>query len=93
MRASRRSQTVLLEDGVRRGDAGGEREPVAGELAPGGRAGEEVARAWADGWTAGDPERSNTFVGEAVGLIRAIEPAGAVVERMAAEAAALLGRS
>jgi nitronate monooxygenase len=57
------------------------------------RAGEEVARAWADGWTAGDPERSNTFVGEAVGLIRAIEPAGAVVERMAAEAAALLGRS
>ena len=57
------------------------------------RAGEDVARAWAEGWTAGDPDRSNTFVGEAVGLIRTIEPAGAVVERMTAEAAALLGRS
>jgi nitronate monooxygenase len=57
------------------------------------RAGADIARGWVEGWTAGDPERSNTFVGEAVGLIRAIEPAGAVVERMAAEAAALLGRS
>ena len=57
------------------------------------RAGEDVARGWAEGWTAGDPDRSNTFVGEAVGLIRTIEPAGAVVRRMTAEAAALLGRS
>lgn len=57
------------------------------------RAGAPVARDWAEGWAAGDPERSNTFVGEAVGLIGAIEPAAAVVERMAAEAAALLGRT
>lgn len=54
------------------------------------RAGEPVAREWGDGWAAGDPERANTFAGEAIGLIRAIEPAGAVVERMAAEAANLL---
>jgi nitronate monooxygenase len=56
------------------------------------RAGEPVGRGWAEGWVAGDPERSNTFVGEAVGLIRTIEPAAAVIERMTAEAAALLGR-
>jgi nitronate monooxygenase len=57
------------------------------------RAGERVAREWEEGWTAGDPQRANTFVGEAVGLISAIEPAGAVVERMAAEAAALLAKA
>jgi nitronate monooxygenase len=56
------------------------------------RAGARVAEEWGSGWAAGDPARSNTFVGEAVGLIRAIEPAGAVVERMTAEAAALLDR-
>jgi nitronate monooxygenase len=55
-----------------------------------GRAGEAVDREWREGWIAGDPERANTFVGEAVGLIQAIEPAGAVVERMTSEAAALL---
>jgi nitronate monooxygenase len=54
------------------------------------RAAESVARGWGEGWAAGDPERSNTFVGEAVGLIGAIEPAGAVVARMTSEAAALL---
>jgi nitronate monooxygenase len=48
---------------------------------------------WEDGWAVGDPERANTFVGEAIGLIRTIDPAGAVVERMAAEAAALLAKS
>ena len=58
-----------------------------------GRAGEPVARVWEDGWAVGDPERANTFVGEAIGLIRTIDPAGAVVERMAAEAAALLAKS
>jgi nitronate monooxygenase len=57
------------------------------------RAGDSVGRDWKEGWSAGDPERSNTFVGEAVGLIGAIEPAGAVVERMTADAAALLGRA
>jgi nitronate monooxygenase len=55
-------------------------------------AGRDVARDWSEGWAAGDPDRANTFVGEAVGLIDAIEPARAVVERMAADAAALLNR-
>jgi nitronate monooxygenase len=54
------------------------------------RAGEAVDREWTEGWIAGDPERANTFVGEAVGLIGTIEPAGAVVEGMTAAAAALL---
>jgi nitronate monooxygenase len=52
--------------------------------------GEEVARAWTAGWVAGDPDRANTFVGEATGLINAIEPAADVIERMAADAEALL---
>jgi nitronate monooxygenase len=54
-------------------------------------AGDEVAREWTVGWAEGDPDRANTFVGEAVGLIGAIEPAGVVIERMNAEAAELLG--
>ena len=53
-------------------------------------AGDEPAREWTEGWTAGDPDRSNTFVGEAVGMIRTIEPAGVVIERMSAEADELL---
>jgi len=57
------------------------------------RAGEHIGREWHEGWTAGDPDRSNTYVGEGVGLIAAIEPAGAVIDRMTAEAAALLGRA
>jgi nitronate monooxygenase len=56
------------------------------------RADESVDREWVEGWNAGDPERSNTFAGEAVGLIRTVEPAAAVVEAMASDAAALLGR-
>jgi nitronate monooxygenase len=51
----------------------------------------DVGRAWGDGWSAGDPDRSNTFVGEAVGMIGSIEPAAEVIERMVAEAATLLG--
>jgi nitronate monooxygenase len=35
----------------------------------------------------GDPEDTGVWFGEAAGLIRAIEPAGLVVERMSAEAA------
>ena len=41
-------------------------------------------------WLEGDPEGSNTFIGEAVGLIRSIEPAGEVLQRMAREAEHLL---
>jgi len=37
-------------------------------------------------WAEGDPEGSNTFVGEVVGLIADIPPAGEVIRRMVAEA-------
>ena len=53
--------------------------------------GDDAARAWREGWEQGDPEASNTFVGEAVGLIRGIEPVADVIEGMGAQAAALLG--
>lgn len=43
-------------------------------------------KAWADG----DPEESNTFVGEVVGLIHVIEPASKIIERIAREAEELL---
>ncbi len=42
-------------------------------------------------WLEGDPEGSNTFIGEAVGMIGTIEPAGNVLRRMAREAEDLLG--
>jgi nitronate monooxygenase len=54
-------------------------------------AGDDVGREWADAWTADDPDHSNTFIGEGVSLIEAIEPAGAVIDRMMKGAAALLG--
>lgn len=38
----------------------------------------------------GDPENAGVWFGEAAGLVRAIEPASTIVERMAAEAAGLL---
>jgi nitronate monooxygenase len=37
-------------------------------------------------WADGDPDGSNTFVGEVVGLIRDIEPARTIIERMVFEA-------
>jgi len=42
---------------------------------------------------AGDPSVAATIVGEGVGLIRAIEPAGAILERMVSEAEMLLGNA
>lgn len=45
---------------------------------------------WAAAWDAGDVAVANTFVGEAAGLIGAVEPAGTLVERMVSEAEALL---
>ena len=54
------------------------------------QAGDRVGQEWSEGWADGDPERANTFVGEAVGLIHTIEPAAAVLERMSAVAADLL---
>jgi nitronate monooxygenase len=55
--------------------------------------GGDAAREWSEGWAAGDPDRSNTFVGEAPGLIDAIEPAAAVIERMVTEAIAVTDRA
>ena len=42
--------------------------------------------------TTGDFEEMPLLSGQGVGLVRSIEPAGAVVENMAKEAAAILGR-
>ena len=41
---------------------------------------------------AADPEIAATIVGEAIGLISSIEPAGVILERMVAEAEQLLAR-
>jgi nitronate monooxygenase len=54
--------------------------------------GDEAAAAWRAGWAAGDPDRASTFIGEAAGLIEAIEPAEDVITRMSAHAAELLRR-
>jgi len=51
---------------------------------------DEEAAKYRAAWAQGDPENSNTFVGEVVGLIQAIEPAGDIVERMVREAERLL---
>ena len=50
---------------------------------------EQVAR-YARAAKAGDASIAATIVGEAVGLIDAIEPAAVILERMVAEAEALL---
>lgn len=56
------------------------------------RADPEAARADYDaGVKAGDFTRAHATVGEATGLIRDVPPAGEVVQRMTAQAAALLG--
>lgn len=54
---------------------------------------EAEAAEWKAGWEAGDPERANTFVGEAAGLIHDRPPAGEIIRRMSAEAETLLGRA
>lgn len=46
---------------------------------------------WIDGWNAGDPERANTFVGEAAGLIHDRPTAHEIIEKMVAEAETLAG--
>jgi nitronate monooxygenase len=51
----------------------------------------ELAADYAAAAKDGDARVAATIVGEAVGLIHAIEPAGVIVEGMAAEAIALLG--
>lgn len=51
---------------------------------------DEEAAKYRAAWAEGDPEKSNTFVGEVVGLIRSIEPVSDIIERMMHEAEALL---
>lgn len=51
---------------------------------------DEVAAQWKAGWAEGDPDRANTFVGEAAGLINDRPPAAEIITRMSREAAALL---
>lgn len=53
-------------------------------------ASKEAGAAWGKAWAEGDPEGSNTFVGEAVGLLHDIRPAGDLIEAMVAEAERLL---
>jgi nitronate monooxygenase len=63
-----------------------------------GREGELMAVADAEAakyraaWAEGDPEGSNTFVGEAAGLIQTIEPAGTIIRRLVSEAEFALER-
>lgn len=54
------------------------------------RAVETVAPAYAAAFAAGDPEETGVWFGEAAGLIHDLPPAGAIITRMADEAAALL---
>ena len=49
---------------------------------------DEEAAKYRQAWADGDPEGSNTFIGEAAGLIPAIEPAAVLIERMVSEAEA-----
>jgi nitronate monooxygenase len=51
---------------------------------------DEEAAKYRAAWAAGDPEGSNTFIGEAAGLIHSIEPVRAIIERIVAEAENLL---
>lgn len=53
-------------------------------------AAEAVAPAWTAAWEAGDVTLANTFVGEATGLIEAVEPAADILARIGAEAEALM---
>lgn len=51
---------------------------------------DEEASKYRKAWAEGDPDNSNTFVGEAVGLIHGIEPVANIMDRMVQGAAALL---
>ncbi len=47
---------------------------------------DQEAEMYRKAWAERDPEGSNTFVGEAVGLIHSVEPARAIVSRLVSEA-------
>jgi nitronate monooxygenase len=51
---------------------------------------DEEAAKYRKAWAEGDPEGSNTFVGEVAGLIHEIEPVAGIVRRMVNEAKARL---
>jgi nitronate monooxygenase len=51
---------------------------------------DEQAAKYRAAWADGDPDRSNTFVGEVAGLIRTIEPVRDIIDGMVREAEALL---
>lgn len=53
---------------------------------------EAEAAKYRQAWAEGDPDGSNTFVGEAVGMIGSIEPAGDLIRRLVDEAEACLKR-
>lgn len=56
-------------------------------------AADEVAPQYQRAWTEGDPDESNTFVGEVVGLIDKIEPVAKIVDRMVSDAARIISRA
>ena len=47
---------------------------------------DEEAAKYRQAWAAGDPEASNTFIGEGVGLIHDIQPVADIIDRMVAGA-------
>ena len=51
---------------------------------------DEEAAKYRASWADGDPDRSNTFVGEVAGLIRTIEPVRDIIDGMVREAETLL---
>lgn len=51
----------------------------------------EIGEEWKQAYAAGDADRSNTLVGEGVGLIHDITPARDVIERIVEDASILLG--
>jgi nitronate monooxygenase len=53
---------------------------------------DEEAAKYRAAWAAGDPEGSNTFVGEVTGLIRSVDRVAAIINRIVWEAEALLER-
>lgn len=53
---------------------------------------DEEAAKYRAAWAAGDPDRSNTFVGESAGLISTIEPVADIIGRMVADAEAQMQR-
>lgn len=53
---------------------------------------DEEAAKYRQAWAEGDPDGSNTFVGEVVGLIDEILPASEIIDRMVEDAEIRLGR-